>query len=43
MNYFSLSFGARPQVAEYMFGALDKRLKGNISEWYRETLEAKRQ
>lgn len=43
LNYFSLSFGAQPQVAENMLAALDKRLKGNISEWYRETLEARRQ
>lgn len=43
LNYFSLSFGARPHQAEKLLIAVDERLKGDLSDKYRGALEHKRQ
>jgi hypothetical protein len=41
LNYFSLSFPGRPNVAQSFKEAVEKRLAGNISETYREALKFK--
>ena len=43
LNFFSLSFGSRPQQAEALVAAIDERLKMDISDGYRKALEFKRQ
>ena len=41
LNYFSLSFPDRPQVAQAMVKLLNDRLQGDISDEYRKLLEYK--
>lgn len=41
LNYFSLSFPDRPQVAHGFKAAVERRLEGNISDRYREALKYK--